>query len=850
MKTLLIVDGNSVLYRSFYGIRPLTTKDALPTNAVYGMTAVLIKYIDELKPDYAAVAFDLPAPTFRHRKFEMYKATRKKMPDEFAVQLPHAHECVRALGFPVIVAEGFEADDIIGTLADGDGIISGIPDGVFTYILTGDRDTFQLIDPFTHVLLTGNKETAQYGEEEFKARYGIEPAQFIDVKALMGDASDNIPGVAGIGEKTALKLIASRGSLDDVYADIETAPVGKAAKEKLAAGRESAYLSRYLAEIRKDVPLNVTYRDLAYTGPDREHLLDVFVRLEFGAFIKRLGLDAGIQSDAAAAPSVESAEPKALMAISEAAFVLDGDTIYIYDGRRTLACLLRDIDPGFFEDDSRQFIVYDLKRCRTALGDAGIDFAPPDRAARVFDVMLASYLLNPSDNAYTLPRLAMAYLNHTYESSPPSDAAVIYNLKNKTEERINEFDQSRLLGEIELPLASVLSDMERIGFKVDTEGLSAFSAYLGNIADQRTEEIYNLTGEVFNINSPKQLGEVLYEKLGLPAPRKTKTGYSTSADLLEKLRPLSPVIDKILEFRQVVKLKSTYADGLAGAADKSGRVHTSFNQTVASTGRLSSTEPNLQNIPIRHELGRELRKYFIPENECLLIDADYSQIELRLLACISEDERMIRAFSEGDDIHAITASTVFGVPLDEVTPELRKRAKAVNFGIVYGIGEFSLAADIGVSRYEAGEYIKSYFAKYPGVDAYMKRVKEKARADGYVSTLFNRRRYVPELASPKASVRAFGERVAMNSPIQGTAADIIKLAMINIVRALAVSSLDARLILQVHDELIIECRRECAAEAAAILRREMEGAANLRVPLSVEVTAGSTWYDQKAIQTI
>ncbi|MHB1150878.1 MAG: DNA polymerase I [Eubacteriales bacterium] len=850
MKTLLIVDGNSVLYRAFYGIRPLTTKDALPTNAVYGMTAVLLKHLEQLRPDYAAVAFDLPAPTFRHIRFDAYKATRKRMPDEFAVQLPYARECIAAMGLAVIEAEGYEADDILGTLANTEGLICGIPGGVFTYILTGDRDSFQLIDTFTHVLLTGNNETVEYGEEEFRDKYGVEPSQFVDVKALMGDQSDNIPGVAGIGEKTALKLIAECGSLDNVYADIEAAPAGKSAKEKLAAGKDSAYLSRFLAKIKTDVPLALTCDDLLYTGINRTRLRELFIKLEFTAFIKRLSLaeDADEKSTAETAvpPAAAVPTPEILSAVTEAAFIINDSTAYIYDGQRTLSCPICDLDHSFFESSERKFIVYNLKHCRSVLYASGIDFAPAEKAANVFDIMLAAYVLNPSDSAYNLPRLAMAYLNRTYDGSPTADSVLLYDLKQKIEPLISEYAQSRLLAEIELPLASVLFDMERTGFKVDTEGLTAFSAYLGKIADMRTEEIYAMTGELFNINSPKQLGEVLFEKLGLPPPKKTKTGYSTAADVLEKLRPYSPVIDKIFEYRQVVKLKSTYADGLRSVADKDGRIHTSFNQTVASTGRLSSTEPNLQNIPIRQELGRELRRYFIPENEnYLLIDADYSQIELRLLACISEDERMIRAFAEGDDIHAITASQVFGVPLDEVTPELRKRAKAVNFGIVYGIGDFSLAADIGVSRYEAGEYIKSYFAKYPGVDAYMKRIKESAKRDGYVATLFGRRRYIPELASPKAMLRAFGERVAMNSPIQGTAADIIKLAMINTARALSASSLDAHLILQVHDELIVECNRDCAKEAAGILRREMEGAVTLAVPLSVDISAGSTWYDQR-----
>lgn len=846
MKTILIVDGHSVLYRSFFGIRTLSTKDGLPTNAVYGFTAILLKHLELLKPDWAAVAFDLPAPTFRHVKFDAYKATRKKMPDEFSVQIPYARECVKALGLAVIEAQGYEADDIIGTIANPQGLMSDVRDGVFTYILTGDRDSFQLINPFTHVLLAGTGETAEYGEEEFRDKFGVEPSQFVDVKALMGDASDNIPGVPGIGEKTAIKLIAERGSLDDVFADIATLSVGKSAKEKLAAGKESAYLSRFLAEIKTDVPLALSRDDLIYTGMDRVRLSELFRKLEFYAFIKRLDLDktAAEKPESVPAEAAEAA-PEVFSSIKEAAFVINDDKIYLYDGEKSLCCPLKDGHSFFENAGDRRLIVYDLKSNRNILAEHGIDFAPADRASGVFDVMLAAYLLNPSENAYSLQRLAMSYLNREYDGSPSSGSVLLYDLKKELEPKIEEYRLSRLFCEIELPLASVLCDMEKTGFKIDVSGLCAFSAELEKTANERTEEIYAMTGELFNINSPKQLGEVLFEKLGLPSPKKTKTGYSTSAEVLEKLRPCNPVIDKIFEYRQVVKLRSTYAEGLIAVADKNGRVHTSFKQTVASTGRLSSTEPNLQNIPVRQELGRELRRYFIPENDqCLLIDADYSQIELRLLACVSEDERMIQAFRQGDDIHAITASQVFGVPLAEVTPELRKRAKAVNFGIVYGIGDFSLAADIGVSRYEAREYIENYFAKYPGVAAYMKRIKAEAKSNGYVTTLFGRRRYIPELNSSNAMMRAFGERVAMNSPIQGTAADIIKLAMINTARALAESNLDARLILQVHDELIVESSRSCALETAKVLRREMESAVSLAIVLPVEISAGSTWYDQ------
>ncbi len=834
MKKALVIDGNSILNRAFYGIRPLSTKDGLFTNALYGFVNILLGQLDSVKPDYAAVAFDLPAPTFRHKAYAEYKAGRHKMPDELAMQLPYAHECARLLGFEVIEIEGYEADDILGSLA------AAADDDTHTYILTGDRDSLQLINDKTSVLLCTNADTLLFSRQQFFDKYGVMPEQYVDVKALMGDSSDNIPGVAGIGEKTAFKLISQFGTLDALYENLESAECGPSAKRKLAEGKDSAYNSRFLAKINTAVPLDGY--DTAYEGFVKDELYSLFTKLEFGTFIKRLKLEESISENSEkSSGECINCDADALSALARVALcfkdnvlsVYDGENIYRYDGDISL---LKD----FFEDTDRLFALSDLKAIRHYLKKFGIDFASPSQCAHIYDVTLAAYVSDPSDNSYDIERLTLKYLGE----STGCECESIFRLSEVLNAKLTEEKQDKLLCEIEIPLASILCDMEDAGFKVDTEGLKKFGEVLGDTAEKLSHEIYEECGEVFNINSPKQLGEVLFEKMMLPAPKKTKTGYSTAADVLNSLKPYYPIVEKILEYRHVVKLKSTYADGLTAVADEKGRVHTTFNQTVTATGRLSSTEPNLQNIPIRTPLGREFRRYFVAENsDYVLIDADYSQIELRLLACVSGDETMIDAFLSGVDIHTSTASQVFGVPKEEVTSELRKRAKAVNFGIVYGIGDFSLANDIGVSRREAGQYIESYLAKYPLVESYLDDIKRFARENGYVTTLFGRRRYIPELHSPKATLRAFGERVAMNSPIQGSAADIIKLAMINVRRALDESGLDARLIMQVHDELIVEASRDSAEKAAEILKREMENAVSLAVPMSVDLNIGDSWFN-------
>lgn len=854
MKTLLLIDGNSILNRAFYGIRPLTNSAGLNTNAIYGMMNIILHHIDERKPEYVAVAFDRKAPTFRHKHYDGYKANRKGMPPELAEQLPYAKRAMSGLGFKVLETDGYEADDILGTCAF-------MPDGdTQVYVLTGDRDSLQLIRDNVTVLLASTGETKVFDRAAFNEKYGVTPEQFVDVKALMGDSSDNIPGVAGIGEKTALKLISDYSSLDGLYGHLNDGAVKGATLTKLENGKDSAYLSQFLARIKTDVPLGIGMSDLERLPVDRHEMMPLLTELELSSMIKRLGLDKEIANASETAETSETAEDVPVTAadtdsycacdgtrltaeelnglgISYCSMTYGEEGIRVWDGKNEY-CVCGDISElrQFLSDPERTVIVQDLKRLCLDVGQIG---------CKVFDVSLAAYVTDTSEGKYDIERLALKYLSAVLPESR-SEARVLYDLAYELNERLKESGQSQLYYGIEEPLAPILAEMERHGFKVDIEGLKKYSDELGESCDQLAEAIYFEAGREFNINSPKQLGQVLYEELGLPAPKKTKTGFSTNAETLEKLRPYHSIIDRILEYRQVAKLRSTYGEGLLKVADENGVIHSSFNQTVTATGRLSSSEPNLQNIPIRTALGRQLRKFFIPKKkDYVLIDADYSQIELRLLAAISGDMNMVNAFLSGEDIHTVTASQVFGVPISAVTPELRKRAKAVNFGIVYGIGGFSLGADIGVSKYEADRYIKSYYERYPQVEEYLNAAIESARADGYVTTVFGRRRYIPELSSPKKSLQAFGARVAMNSPIQGAAADIIKIAMIKVDRALKESGIDASLILQVHDELILESHKDCAEEAKEILKREMENAVSLAVPMVAETGIGHNWLECK-----
>jgi DNA polymerase-1 len=740
------------------------------------------------------------------------------------------------MGALVLTKEGFEADDILGTLA-----AMAEKEDVTTYIVTGDRDSLQLITEKTNVVLATNTEPLLFDTAAFLEKYGVLPTQFVDVKALMGDSSDNIPGVPGIGEKTALKLIAEYGSLDGVYEDLENKKLTKGTIAKLADGKNSAYDSQFLARIKCDVPLDMTLADALYSGYHKNELAALFTQFEFFGLMKKLDLDGEEKKeDVKIDAKTISASEIVLHPDQRYALAFDfendmaavcGDEIFLVSGIASMKPIL---------DGEAPIIVYDEKCALHALASLGIDFS-----ACADDVMLMGYIASLTDNDFSFDKLTQRLLGKTSKDL----AERAYHTKALYDVLAAELEksgQTKLYRDIEFPLCRVLYEIEKEGFSVDVEALRAFSVKLGETQAEIASRIYMLAGEEFNINSPKQLGNILFEKLGFPHAKKTKSGYSTNAEVLEKLRPYHPIISDILDFRQYGKLKSTYADGLAACADENGKVHTSFRQALTTTGRLSSTEPNLQNIPIKTELGREFRKFFVAKNDdYVLIDADYSQIELRLLAAISGDEAMTEAFLSGYDIHAATAMKIFGVSAENVTIDLRKRAKAVNFGIVYGMGDFSLATDLKISRADAKTYIEGYLGAYPKVSEYLKNVVACAKQDGFVTTLFGRRRYIPELSSTKKMEVAFGERVAMNSPIQGTAADIIKLAMVNIDRKLKEKGYDARLILQVHDELIIESHKDCAEAVRELMQTEMENAVKLSVPLTVEIAEGASWYEAK-----
>ena len=849
MKKLLVIDGNSILNRAFYGIRLLTNKNGLYTNAVYGMANIIERQIESVKPDYCVVAFDLKAPTFRHKAYDGYKANRKGMPEELAVQLPYAKKCMEYMGCRVLSVEGYEADDILGTLS-----AMSAREGIKAYILTGDRDSLQLIDDNVNVLLVKTKETLCFDRALFNETYGVEPEQFVDVKALMGDTSDNIPGVAGIGEKTALKLISEFGSIDALYEQLEGAKMSAAAKEKLLSGKESAYLSQMLARINCEAPVGVSLDDCAYSGFMKKELYSLFVELEFLALIKRFGLedvsseiaeqsvsDSGSARDFSYACVVEKSAKEIAEAVAQrsvAVSLFDGDSLIFFDGESRFSCPMSKDALEIF--DACKVSCYDAKAIYKAFVSKGYS------APKIYlDVMLAAYALDSTEGSFTLERLAFSQLGETVNEKTLLDVT-IFRLAEIYEKKVADEQCESLLFDIEMPLALVLAEMELAGVCVDVEGIKSYGLELAARADELKERIYGFAGEEFNISSTKQLGEVLFEKMMLPVIKKNKTGYSTDADVLKKLMPYHPIIEDILDYRQMTKLKSTYADGLPKAVDENNRIHSVFNQTGTATGRLSSAEPNLQNIPVRTAEGREFRKYFIPQDsDHVIIDADYSQIELRILAHIAQDETMIGAFLSGEDIHTATAARVFEIPAEEVTAEQRKRAKAVNFGILYGMGEYSLSEDLGISMAQAKKYIVSYLSGFPSVKEYLDNVKKSAKKDGYVTTLFGRKRKIAELASSNKNVQHFGERVAMNSPIQGTAADIIKIAMINASRALKAANIDAKIILQIHDELILEAHKNCAEQAYSILIDSMENAIKLSVPLNVEAHIGNSWFEAK-----
>ena len=846
MKKLLCIDGNSILNRSFYGIRLLTTKDGFPTNALYGLVNVIAKQLDAIKPDFAAIAYDLKIPTFRHEMYDAYKAGRHAMPDELRVQLPESKPLSEALGLHVLECPGFEADDILGTLV---AMAQNYSEPCEAYVLTGDKDSLQLIDATSFVLLAGNTETKLMDTAAFVEKYGVRPEQFVDVKALMGDSSDNIPGVPGIGEKTALKLISEYTSLDGIYEALPTAKHTPSVRQKLTDGKDSAYLSRTLAEIRRDAPIGVTLDDLLCAPMDKNKLYELFVKYEFTGFIKRFELSGQVYPSSSTHISTErpacptdivQLDSRALMALPAGSYAmtLQDHRATLFDGQTIYEAPVGSALETFLSNSAHEIFAYDAKTLYKELASEGILYR-----GCAFDVMLAAYVINAGVGAYDPERLSVTYLGQSPNNGQPL-VYDIYRLKEALHALLRETNQERIFFDIEMPLAAVLCDMELLGFMIRKDAISQYGVLLDQLAEELENRIYFHAGKSFNINSPKQLGEILFDVLMLPAEKKTKTGYSTNAEVLEKLKKYHPIIEDILEYRQVTKLKSTYVDGLLKLADDEGRIHTTFKQTGTATGRLSSAEPNLQNIPIRTELGREFRKFFIPASpDRVLIDADYSQIELRLLAAIADDEAMRSAFLSGFDIHTDTASRVFGVDKENVTIELRKKAKAINFGIMYGMGDFSLAEDLHISRAMAKSYIESYLNSYPDIDRYLTNIIKEAYEQGYVTTVLGRRRHIPELAESNKMRKKFGERVAMNSPIQGTAADIMKLAMIRVHKRLSESNLDAKLILQVHDELILDAHKDCAEQALVILKEEMENAVSLSVPLEVEAHMGKTWFE-------
>ena len=840
---LLILDGNSVINRAYFGVKPLTTREGLYTHAIYGFLNILERMEKEEQPEAVCVAFDLHGPTFRHVRYEGYKANRHGMPEELAMQMPVMKDVLRAMNIPIYECQGWEADDVIGTVGR---ICSD--NGWECVIVTGDRDSLQLINENVHVKLViskpGQTTATLYTEEKFREEYGFEPKKLIDLKALMGDSSDNIPGVGGVGPKTAKELLAKFGSLDGVYENIDDKSIRPKLREKLVNDKDNAYLSFELATIRPEAPIDFEPKDAIVQPYNRPELYALFQRLEFVRLIDKYGLR-GAELEApkpekklAALPRVDTMPES----VKECAVYLAGD------GSLGLAwesgvCVLTPMEAqmGGMTLAAREITFHDSKTTMHRLDDMGINFGEC-----VFDTALAAYDLNPSQSDYPVSKLATNFLGVSVDDEDAGACAeAMWHLRPVLEGELKQNGMEKLYADIELPLCQVLYRMEKRGIAIDRQQLEQFGEMLSRRIAACEELIFSYSEGTFNINSTKQLGELLFDKLGLPPVKKTKTGYSTNADVLEKLKNKHPIIPAIMDYRMLTKLKSTYADGLLKVICDDGRIRTTFQNLVTATGRLSSTEPNLQNIPVRTDLGAEIRKMFVPKEGCVLVDADYSQIELRVLAHIAEDKTMQESFCNGVDIHTATAAQVFGVDMENVTSLQRRHAKAVNFGIVYGISEFSLAEDIGVSRYEAREYIDNYLANYRGVRAYMKKVVEDARETGFTETLFGRKRYIPELKSSNFNIRSGAERIALNTPIQGTAADLIKLAMIRVENALNREFPEAELLLQVHDELIVECPEAIAPQVAELISREMQSVSTLNVPLTADAKFGKSWYDAK-----
>ncbi|MBE6769400.1 MAG: DNA polymerase I [Ruminococcaceae bacterium] len=848
---LLAIDGNSIINRAFYGIKLLTTKDGQYTNAVYGFINILNRLIEQENPDGVAVAFDLKAPTFRHKMYDLYKSGRKPMPAELHSQMPLLKEWLTLRGYTCLEKEGFEADDILGTLAAA----AGKNDTCI--IATGDRDALQLIGDRVNVLLAATKmgrpEITVYNRDTLFEKYGLTPDGMLQLKSLMGDSSDKIPGVAGVGEKTATELIKTYGNIDYIYENIDTLDIKDSLKAKLKEGKDSAYLSLKLGEICKNVPIDTDYSRYEGKGKVTNELAAFMTKLEFFKLMENMGIapvSAQVSLFDEREDNCEICPCEDILAAAKKAG--RADILPDYENNRAGVCAGEFVGktdllcPDFIallENEKIEKRVYDYKNLYKFYAKNGVTLN-----GVTFDSMLAAYLSNPSASSYDIDRLCLQYggqVSADFEEDFLTLAAKHKAVCDSLSAELKEKEQDSLLLEIEIPLARVLGEMELDGFMVNAEGLKTEGEDLEKRILEIQSEIYSLVGYEFNLNSPKQLGVALFEKLGLPTKKKGKNGYSTAADVLEELKEIHPAVALLLEYRTLSKLKSTYCDGLLKAVGEDSRIHSTFNQAETRTGRISSLEPNLQNIPVRRPEGKKLRKFFVAKEGYTLCDADYSQIELRVLAHIADDPIMLGAFESGVDIHTVTAAQVFDMPTDMVTPLMRSRAKAVNFGIVYGIGAHSLSKDIGVSFKEAQQYIKGYLNTYKGVDKYMQETIEHAKETGYVKTLFGRRRYLPELSNSNAMMRSFGERVARNAPIQGTAADIIKIAMIRVSDRLKAEGLDAKLILQVHDELIVECREDLKEQVCRILEEEMQGAASLNVNLSVDANFGKTWFEAK-----
>lgn len=875
-KLLILIDGNSLMNRAYYALPELMNKKGQHTNAIYGFANILFKIMDTYKPSHISVAFDLKAPTFRHKQYDAYKGNRKKMPDELREQVEPLKKMIDAFGINRIELEGYEADDLIGTVAK-----NFEQDGFEVYIITGDKDALQLVSDKIKVLFTkkGISELDEYDPDKMTEKYELTPQQFIDLKGLMGDQSDNIPGVAGIGEKTGIKLLKEYGSIENIYMNIDE--ISKSVKAKLEAGYDMAFLSKSLATIMVDIPLELKVDEFEKKDIDKNTLISLFSEFEFNSLIGKVGNDESglidkVQKEYLISNDIELLIDKAtslkslnLFSIAKSGLVSD----------KRLINLFVKIDEDFFNIEEKDVLKLkdvfenpEIKKYGYNLKNDCLILKPYEinLTGLYFDIAIAEYLIDSTSSNYEIKDIALKYNlgdvlsleellgkgKSKKDFKDLSDAQIsgyacsvldiVDNGKEALITTIENYTMHNLFYEVEMPLVEILADMEYIGISADKEVLNELKQKFDIEIKTLEVSIYEYAGENFNINSPKQLGHILFDKLGLPAIKKTKTGYSTNAEVLEALSDKHPIIDKITLYRQYTKLQSTYVDGLLNIINpKTGRIHSSFNQTITTTGRISSTEPNMQNIPVRLEIGRELRKVFVAPEDMYLVDADYSQIELRILAHIANDEGLIDAFSKGDDIHTITASEVFNVPLDEVTKELRSAAKAVNFGIVYGISDFGLSNNLGISKQVAKEYIDNYFARYPYVKKYMEDIVKKAKNDGYVETYIGRRRYIPELGSNNFIMKNLGKRLAMNTPIQGSAADVIKIAMVKVYARLKSEGLKSKLILQVHDELIIESPDSEKSYVADLLKEEMESAVDLNVKLTVDAKWGKSWYETK-----